>query len=84
MQKLEREVSHESPAHIAYLKDLARQNTKRFSHSRSKTEIQKYVNQTFKVDEGFALGLPISILNLISEEIILSGNKWVNVTFNFK
>jgi hypothetical protein len=84
VQKLKREVSHESPAHVAYLKDLARRDIKRFSHSRSKSQIQKYVNQSFKVDGDFALGLPISILNLIWEDIILSGNKWVNITFNFK
>jgi hypothetical protein len=84
VQKLKREVSHESRAHIACLKDLARRNIKRFSHSTSRGEIQKYVNQSFKVDGDFALGLPISILNLIPEDIILSGNKWVNVTFDFK
>jgi hypothetical protein len=35
-------------------------------HSRSKSEIQKYANQKFKVNGGFALGVPISVLNLSS------------------
>jgi hypothetical protein len=69
VQKLEREVPDESPAHIAYLKELAIRNMKRFSHSKGKSEIQKYVDQNLKVDGGFALGLPISVLNLISEGI---------------
>jgi hypothetical protein len=69
-QKLEREVPHESPADTAYLKDLAIGNIKRFSHSRSKSEIQKYVDQSFKVDEGLALGLPISVVNVISKGIM--------------
>jgi hypothetical protein len=39
-------------------------------HSRSKSEIQKYVDQNFKAEGGFVLGPPISLLNLISEGII--------------
>jgi hypothetical protein len=39
-------------------------------HPRSKSEIQKYVDQKYKVDGGSALGLPISVLNLISEWIM--------------
>jgi hypothetical protein len=69
IQKLEREVPDESPAHITCLKELAIRNIKRFSHSKGKSAIQKYVDHNFKVDVGFALGLPISVLNLISEAI---------------
>jgi hypothetical protein len=53
-------------------------------HLRSKSEVQKYVHQNFKVDRGFTVELPISVLNLISEGIIFSVHKWVNVFFNFK
>jgi hypothetical protein len=44
-------------------------------HSRSKSEIQKDVDQKFKVDRGFALGLPNSVLNPISEGIMFSIHK---------
>jgi hypothetical protein len=69
VQKLEREVPDESPARIAYIKELAIRNMKRFSHSKGNSEIQKDVDHNFKVDGGFALGLPISVLNLTSEGI---------------
>jgi hypothetical protein len=39
-------------------------------HSRSKSEIRKCVDQKVKVDRGFALGLPISVLSLTSERIM--------------
>jgi small-conductance mechanosensitive channel len=39
-------------------------------HSRSKSEIQKDVDQKFKVDGRFALGLLNSVLNPISEGIM--------------
>jgi hypothetical protein len=84
VQKLEREVPHEAAAHITDLKDLAIRNIKRFSPPRSKSEIQTYMDQSFKVDGDFALGLPISILNPISEGICFSVNKCVNATFNFQ
>jgi hypothetical protein len=47
--------------------ELAGAETK---HSRDKSKIQKYVDHKFTVDRGFALGLPISVPNLISEGIM--------------
>jgi hypothetical protein len=41
--------------------------------SRRKSEIQEYVDENSKVDGGFALGLSISVLNLIWEEIMFFG-----------
>jgi hypothetical protein len=37
---------------------------------RNKNEIRKYVDHKFKVDGGFALERPISVLNVISEGIM--------------
>jgi hypothetical protein len=69
VRMLEREIPNESAAHIAYVKDLAARNIKRFSGSRQKGEIRKYVEENLAVSAEFALGLPISVLSLISEGI---------------
>jgi hypothetical protein len=84
VQKLEREVPYESSAHIAYLKGLIIRNIERFSRSRSKSKIQKYVDQNFKVDGGFGLGLQSPPSTESGKESRHLVNRWVNAIFNFK
>jgi hypothetical protein len=66
VQKLERQVPDDSPQHITDLNDLAVRNIKRFSHSRKREEIRKYVDNNFVMSADFPLGLPISVFDLIS------------------
>jgi hypothetical protein len=66
IRPLERQAPDQSPAHVAYLKDLAARNIKRFSGSRSKEEIRKYVQDNLVMSADFALGLRISVFDLIS------------------
>jgi hypothetical protein len=63
---LERQPADQSPEHAAAVKDIAARNIKRFSGSRNKVEIRKYVEDNFVMSPDFALGLPISVLDLIS------------------
>jgi hypothetical protein len=67
--KLERQTPDESPTHLEYVKDIAIRNIKRFSRSKKKDEIRRYVDDNLVMGEEFALGLPISLLDLISEGI---------------
>jgi hypothetical protein len=69
MRTLEREIPNESPAHIMYVKDLAVRNIRHFSGSRKKEEISEYVEANLVVGPELALGLPMSVLGLISEGI---------------
>jgi hypothetical protein len=66
---IEREVPNASPVQIADMKDLAMRNIKRFSLSKRKDDIKAYVDKNFTKGSQFALGLPIAILDLISEGI---------------
>jgi hypothetical protein len=65
----EREPADQSQAHATPIKDLAVRNIGRFSRSRNRDEIRKYVEDNFAASPNFALGLPISVLNLISRGI---------------
>jgi hypothetical protein len=69
IRTLERQAPDPSPAHATYVKDLAVRNIKRFSGSRSKEEIGQYVEDNLVMSPDFALGLPISVFDLISRGI---------------
>jgi hypothetical protein len=66
---IEREVPDASLIHIAYMKDLAMRNIKRFSRPKRKNKIKAYVDKNFTMGSQFALGLPIAFFDLISERI---------------
>jgi hypothetical protein len=53
-------------------------------HSKSKNKVQKNVDHKFKFDAGFALGLPISVLNLISEGIMSFNKEMSESCFQFQ
>jgi hypothetical protein len=59
----------ESPAYMDNVKDLVIRNIKRFSASRKKNEIRRYVDENMIMGTEFPLGLPISVLDLICEGI---------------
>jgi hypothetical protein len=67
--KHERESSEATQKPIDYIKNLMTCNIKRFSGSKKKDDIRRYVEENFVMDIEFALGLPISVLGLISEGI---------------
>jgi hypothetical protein len=67
--KVEHQAPDESPEHIEYGKVLATRNAKRFSGSRKKDEIRRDVDENRVVGAEFALGPPISLLDLLSEGI---------------
>jgi hypothetical protein len=50
-------------------KNHAVKQIKRFAHSKETVEIQAYVEQHFRIGDGFALGRPVSVLGLISDGI---------------
>jgi hypothetical protein len=54
-------------AHMKDVKDLATRNSKRFSGSRKEDEIRTYVDENLIMGAELVLGLPISVLDLISE-----------------
>jgi hypothetical protein len=55
--------------HVKRLKEFARKTIKRFSHTREKEKPRRYVDNHFVIDHEFALGIPKSILELISLRI---------------
>jgi hypothetical protein len=55
--------------HIRGLKEFARRTIKRFSHTKEKEKLTRYVENHFVIGETFALGMPMSILALISRGI---------------
>jgi hypothetical protein len=67
--KIDRHIPDESPTHFEYVRDITIRNIKRFSKSKKKDEIRRYVDENLIMGEEFALGLPISLLNLISQGI---------------
>jgi hypothetical protein len=67
--KLGREAPDRSPTHVSSLKKLAVRNVKRFSCSRQTAEIHASAEGSCVVGDEFALGLPDSILELISKGI---------------
>jgi hypothetical protein len=69
LQHLERDAPDETMEHIEYVQNIAYRNIKRFSGSRKKEDIRRYVQQNLVLGEEFALGLPISVHQLISEGI---------------
>jgi hypothetical protein len=52
--------------HVKGLKKFARRTIKRFSHTREKEKLQQYVADHFVIDDTFALGIPMSVLEPIS------------------
>jgi hypothetical protein len=54
---------------VIRLKEVAVLNIRRFSHSKRKEEIRQFVEGNFVIGTEFALGLPISVLDLISDGI---------------
>jgi hypothetical protein len=51
------------------LKTFARKTIKTFSHAKDKEKIKQYVEDHFAIGETFALGIPVSVLELISSGI---------------
>jgi hypothetical protein len=70
IRKVYPERSEQLPARISYLTNLAARNIKRLSNSREKAAIVQYVEANFVLGDEFALGLPISILDPISNGIL--------------
>jgi hypothetical protein len=68
MVEMNRDAPVGSPPHVIHLKDVAMRNIRRFSHSKKK-EIKQFVQSHFAIGREFALGLPISVLDLISDGI---------------
>jgi hypothetical protein len=55
--------------HTRGLKTFAQKQIKRFSHAKDKEKISRYVGEHFAIGETFALGIPVSVLELISAGI---------------
>jgi hypothetical protein len=55
--------------HVKGLKEFARRTIKRFSHTRQKEKLKQYVEEHFVIGDTFALGIPMSVLELISSGI---------------
>jgi hypothetical protein len=70
IRKVDRERPEQLPARISYLRNLAARKIRRFSNSPEKAAIVQYVEVNFVPGDEFALGLPISILDLISYGIL--------------
>jgi hypothetical protein len=69
MVEVNRDAPVESLLHVIHLEDIAMRNIRRFSHSKKKEEIKQFVESHFVIGRGFVLGLPISVLDLISDGI---------------
>jgi hypothetical protein len=69
MVEMNRHAPVESPLHAIDLNDVAMRNIRRFSHSKKKEEIRQFVENHFAIGQEFALGLPISVFDLISDRI---------------
>jgi hypothetical protein len=69
MVEMNCDVLIESPIHVIHLKDVIMRNIRRLSHSKKKEEIKQFVESHFVIGREFALGLPISVFNLISDGI---------------
>jgi hypothetical protein len=67
--KIGREAREGTTTYLTSLKNLAVKNIKRFSRSRNREEIKRYVEENFAFGSSFTLGLPISVLDMISSEI---------------
>jgi hypothetical protein len=52
--------------HVKGLKKFARRTIKRFSHTKEKEKLRQYVDDHFAIGDVFALGISMSILELIS------------------
>jgi hypothetical protein len=52
--------------HVKGLKEFARRTIKRFSHRREKEELRQYMDDHVAIGNVLALGMPTSILELIS------------------
>jgi hypothetical protein len=57
------------------LKTFAQQTVERFCHAKDKEKIGRFVGDHFAVGEIFALGIPVSVLELISRRISESSKK---------
>jgi hypothetical protein len=55
--------------HVKGVKEFARRTIKRFSHASEKEKLQQYVAGHFAIGDAFALGIPMSVLELISSGI---------------
>jgi hypothetical protein len=55
--------------HVKGLKEFARKTIKRFLHTREKETLRRYVDDRFVIGNTFALGMPMSILEVISQGI---------------
>jgi hypothetical protein len=69
MMEVNRDAPVKLPLHMVHLKDVAMRNIGRFSRSKKKEEIKQFVESHFAIGREFALGLPISVLDLISDGI---------------
>jgi hypothetical protein len=69
MVEVNRDAPVEPPLHVIHLKDFAMGNIRRLSHFKKKEEIKQLVESHFAIGREFALGLPISVLDLISDGI---------------
>jgi hypothetical protein len=69
MMEVNRDTPVQSPLHVIHLKELAMRNIRRFLHSKNKEEIKQFVESHFAIGREFALGLSISVLDLISDGI---------------
>jgi hypothetical protein len=69
MVEVNRDASVESPLHVVHLKDVAMRNIRRFSHSKKKEELKQFVESHFAIGSESTFGLPISVLDLISDGI---------------
>jgi hypothetical protein len=64
--KISREAPEGTPTHLTGLKNLAIKNITRFSRSRNREEIKRYVEENFVFGSEFALGLSISVFDMVS------------------
>jgi hypothetical protein len=69
MVEVNRDAPVESSLHVIHLKDVAMRNIRQYCHSKKKEETKQFVESHFAIGREFALGLPISVLNLISDGV---------------
>jgi hypothetical protein len=67
--KISREAPEGTLTCLTSLKNLAVEIIKRFSRSRNREEIKRYVEENFVFGGEFALRLPISVLDMVSSGI---------------
>jgi hypothetical protein len=67
--KINHEAPEGTPTYLTSSKNPGVKTIKRFTRSRNREEIKRYMGENFVFGREFALGLPISAVDMISSRI---------------